>query len=170
MIEIIQAQERVHLPRIHELFWEYLQWANARLNVEFGVDFDIAEMLEQDMVELGKFLPPNGRLLLGRCDGQLAGIACMRKLNKDMGEVKRMYVRSTIRRRGVGQALLSRLLDEARAIGYQRVRLDSARFMKEAHALYRSYGFREIEPYEGSEIPNEFQVHWIFMEREMVQG
>jgi GNAT superfamily N-acetyltransferase len=91
----------------------------------------------------------------------------MRKLGKDMGEIKRMYVRSAIRRRGVGRALVRRLLDEAHAIGYQRIRLDSARFMKQAHALYRSFGFREIEPYEGSEIPKEFQVHWIFMGRDV---
>lgn len=167
MIEIIQAQEPVHAPRIRELFCEYLQWANARINEEFGVNFDIATMLERDMVELAKFLPPSGQLLLARCNGQMAGIACMRKLSKDIGEIKRMYVRSTIRRRGVGRALVRRLLDEAHATGYRRIRLDSARFMKEAHALYRSFGFREIEPYEGSEIPKEFQVHWIFMERDV---
>ena len=167
MIEIIRAQEHVHAPRIRELFWEYLQWANARINEEFGVNFDIATMLERDMVELAKFLPPSGRLLLARCNGQMAGIACLRKLGKDIGEIKRMYVRSAIRRRGVGRTLVRRLLDEAGAIGYQRIRLDSARFMKEAHALYRSFGFREIEPYEGSEIPKGFQVHWIFMERDV---
>ena len=166
-IEIIQAQEHVHAPRIRELFWEYLQWANARINEEFGVNLDIATMLERDMDELAKFLPPSGRLLLGRCNGQVAAIACMRKLGKDIGEIKRMYVRSAIRRRGVGRALVRRLLDDAHAIGYQRIRLDSARFMKQAHALYRSFGFREIEPYEGSEIPKEFQVHWIFMERDV---
>ena len=166
-IEVMQAQEHAHAPRIRELFWEYLQWANAKLNEEFGVNFDIAAMIERDMVELAKFLPPSGRLLLGHCDGQIAGIACMRKLSQDVGEIKRMYVRPTVRRRGVGRALVRGLLDEARAAGYQRLRLDSTRFMAAAHALYRSFGFREIEPYEGSEIPKEFQTHWIFMERKV---
>jgi hypothetical protein len=36
--------------------------------------------------------------------------------------------------------------------------------MAAAHALYRSAGFREIEPYPGSEIPEAFQSNWIFME------
>ena len=57
-------------------------------------------------------------------------------------------------------------LDESGQIGYERVRLDSACFMKEGHLLYRSAGFREIEAYEGSEIPPEFQNHWIFIEME----
>lgn len=75
-----------------------------------------------------------------------------------------MYVRPQTRNRGVGRVLLNGLLEEARQIGYERVRLDSARFMTEAHQLYRSIGFREIEAYEGSEIPAEFQKNWIFME------
>jgi GNAT superfamily N-acetyltransferase len=105
--------------------------------------------------------------LLGRWGGQVAGIACIKQLSDEIGEVKRMYVRPAVRRRGVGRALLSALLDEARAIGYRRVRLDSTRFMVEAHALYRSCGFHETEPYEGSEIPVEYQAHWIFLERDL---
>jgi GNAT superfamily N-acetyltransferase len=167
MIEVIQAQEHIHAPHIRELFWEYLHWANARLNEEYGIDFDIATMIEGDMVDLAKFLPPGGRLLLARSEGQMAGIACMKKLTEDIGEIKRMYVRPAVRRQGIGRALVSRLLAEARAIGYRRIRLDSTRFMKDAHALYRSFGFHEIEPYEGSEIPKEFQAHWVFMEREL---
>jgi GNAT superfamily N-acetyltransferase len=164
-LEVIQAQAHVHAPCIRELFWEYLHWANAKLNEEYGIDFDIAAMIERDMAEVKKFLPPGGRLLLGRRDGQVAGIACMKPLCDEIAEVKRMYVRPTARRRGVGRALLDVLLDEARAIGYRRVRLDSTRFMVEAHALYRSFGFREIEPYEGSEIPVAYQAHWIYLER-----
>ena len=79
-----------------------------------------------------------------------------------------MYVRPKARKRGLGRALLNELLEQSHQIGYQRVRLDSARFMSEAHQLYRTSGFREIEAYEGSEIPKEFQSHWIFMERDLL--
>jgi GNAT superfamily N-acetyltransferase len=82
----------------------------------------------------------------------------------DIAEIKRMYVRPQFRGRGIGRALLQRLLVEAKEIGYPAVRLDSARFMQEAHALYRSSGFDEVEPYPESEIPTEFQEHWVFME------
>lgn len=40
--------------------------------------------------------------------------------------------------------------------------------MEAAHALYRSNGFYEIDPYPESENPEEFQTHWIFMERELL--
>lgn len=167
MIQIIIANQHQHAQPIRELFWEYLQWANSKVEENFGVSFDIAAMLEDDMNTLGKFMPPTGRLLLGYVEGQPMGIACLKELSSSIGEIKRMYVRPQARKIGLGRALLRQLVDESRQIGYERVRLDSARFMAEAHQLYRTSGFREIEAYEGSEIPKEFQSHWIFMEREL---
>jgi GNAT superfamily N-acetyltransferase len=164
MLEIFQATTAEHRQDARELFWEYLQWGNLMLDREFGVVFDIQSMLEQDMLELAKFSPPAGRLLLASEQGQPAGIACLRKIKEGMGEVKRMYVRPAFRGRGIARALLERLIEAAREIGYARVRLDSARFMAAAHALYRSAGFQEIDPYPESEIPAEFQPNWIFME------
>jgi hypothetical protein len=62
---------------VRELFWEYLQWANSRVNEEFGIDVDIHSMLEHTMADLEMFLPPADCLLLAFEDDQLAGIACM---------------------------------------------------------------------------------------------
>ncbi|TEU17937.1 MAG: N-acetyltransferase [Anaerolineales bacterium] len=167
MLRIYQIEtdeDRVH---VRELFWEYLQWANARLDEEFGVNFDIESMLDQNMLELDKFLPPYGRLLLGEYEGQVVGLACMRRIREDIGEIKRMYVQPAFRGKGIGRALIEDLIAKAREIGYPRIRLDSTRFMKEAHSLYRSVGFQEIEPYPESEIPEEFQQHWVFMELQL---
>jgi len=80
MIQIIIAYEERHSQPIRELFWEYLQWANAKVEKEFGVSFDIATMLEEDMNTLDKFMPPKGRLLLGYVENQPAGIACLKAL------------------------------------------------------------------------------------------
>jgi GNAT superfamily N-acetyltransferase len=153
--------------RVGELFWEYLQWADARLREEYGIDLDIESLQEQSMRELAKFAPPHGSLLLATDDTQVAGVACMRRLDEQTVEIKRMYVRERYRGMGIGRALLRQLLEQAREVGYSMVKLDSTRFMTEAHALYRSEGFREIGPYPGSEIPKEFQKHWVFMERDL---
>jgi GNAT superfamily N-acetyltransferase len=167
MLRIYQVESDQHRDYVRELFLEYLQWANRRLNEEFGVNFDIEAMVERDMIDLTKFYPPHGRLLLASDNDQVAGIACMQRIREGIGEVKRMYVRPEFRRRGIGKRLLEGLLAEARAIGYSRIHLDSVRFMKEAHALYRSMGFREIDPYPESEIPEEFRSNWVFMEVEL---
>jgi GNAT superfamily N-acetyltransferase len=167
MIQIIIANKEQHAQPIRELFREYLDWGNTKLYEEFDVKFDTPELVESTMQHLDWFMQPKGCLLLGYVDDQPMGIACLKPLTDSIGEVKRMFVRPEARNRGLGRALLDRLLEEARQIGYKRVRLDSARFMTEAHQLYRKSGFREIEAYEGSEIPKEFQNHWIFMEMEL---
>ncbi len=164
---IIIADKARHTAGIHQLFQEYLQWANAQVYKEFGVRFDLDELVKTTMQHLDSFMPPQGRVLLGYAGDDLAGIACLKELAPGIGEVKRMYVRPSARNQGLGRALLERLLEESRQIGYQRVRLDSARFMHQAHSLYRAAGFREIGEYEGSEIPPEFRSHWMFMEKEL---
>jgi ribosomal protein S18 acetylase RimI-like enzyme len=167
MIQTILVNEAQYLQTIRELFQEYLEWGNTKLYEEFSVKFDTSALVESSMQHLDWFMPRHGRVLLGYVDDQPMGIACLKALTDSIGEIKRMYVRPEARNRGLGRALLNQLLKEARQIGYERVRLDSARFMTEAHKLYRRAGFHEIEAYEGSEIPKEFQNHWIFMEMDL---
>jgi predicted N-acetyltransferase YhbS len=76
--------------------------------------------------------------------------------------------RPSSRGRGIGKALMHALAADLRAAGYHLLRLDSANFMTEAHALYRSVGFVVCEPYAESEIPQEFHANWTFMERALV--
>jgi ribosomal protein S18 acetylase RimI-like enzyme len=165
MIKVFLANPLQHVLQIREIFWEYLEWANNEIIAAYQVSFDIQSILEQNMRNLQPFLPPNGRLLLCQPETRPAGVACLKPLSPTIGEIKRMYVRPEHRQQGVGKALMRKLLEEAEQIGYECLRLDSARFMTAAHHLYRSFGFWEIEPYEGSEVPLEFQKNWIFMER-----
>ena len=165
MLRVFQAGTDEDQTHVRTLFWEYLQWANMMVEREFGITFDIKTMLEHDMGELAIFFPPHGRLLLAAYNTELAGIGCMREIGEDTGEIKRMFVRPAYRGKGIGRALVDALLNEAQQVGYVRVRLDSARFMHAAHTLYRSLGFEEVTAYEGSEIPQQFQAHWVFMEK-----
>ena len=86
MVKILAANRDEHAQPIRQLFSEYLQGANAKVEENFGVSFDIATMLEEDMSTLSKFMPPGGRLLLGYLDEQPMGIACLKALTKSTGE------------------------------------------------------------------------------------
>jgi ribosomal protein S18 acetylase RimI-like enzyme len=62
--------------------------------------------------------------------------------------MKRLYLRPNFRGKSLGRALADRIITEARQIGYQRMRLDTVEpVMKDAVAMYRKIGFREIAPY-----------------------
>jgi GNAT superfamily N-acetyltransferase len=165
MVMIHRAESDEDRVVIRELFLEYLKWANFHLNQEYGINFDIDSMVDRDMEKLDIFSPPNGRLLLAFEGTQAAGIACMRRIREDIGEIKRMYVRPEFRGRGIGRALLEALISDTQEIGYPIIRLDSTRFMAAAHSLYRSLGFQEIKLYSESEIPAEYHQHWVFMEK-----
>ncbi|MDQ2996423.1 MAG: GNAT family N-acetyltransferase [Chloroflexota bacterium] len=116
------------------------------------------------MANIQKFMPPDGRLLLATDAAHLRGCVCMCTIRPGLAEVKRMYVRPNQRHQGTGRALVQTLIADLHNAGYTTIRLDSGRFMTAAHALYRSLGFQEIEPYAESEIPEAFHKYCIFME------
>ena len=78
-----------------------------------------------------------------------------------------MFVDPGFRRIGAGRAILEGLLKAAKKAGYHKVRLDSPRFMEAAHALYRSFGFRDIAAYPEMEIPEAFIDYMVFMELDL---
>ena len=147
MLAITHVETADQQRQVREIFWEYLSWGNPLAEAAFGTQFDIQAVLEQDMADLQKFAPPRGRLLLAYANGQLAGCAGLRAIGMEIGELKRMYVRPQHRGQGIGRALLSAIIAEARQIGYTTLRLDSPAFSHAAHTLYRAAGFTPIGPY-----------------------
>ena len=165
MQSIIIASKEQHISQIRDLFLEYLNWVHDFFINEFDHSFDVENYVENDIQKIDRFMPPMGRLLLCYYNEQLAGMSALKELAPGTGEIKRMFVRPMYRQKGLGRALLQRLLVEAAQIGYQRLRLDSPPISKESHHLYRSAGFRDIQPYE-IEISKEYQKDWVFMEKE----
>jgi GNAT superfamily N-acetyltransferase len=126
---------------------EYLEWLNERVQGDYGIEFDVESMVASDLSDSEKFHPPNGRFYLVQYKGDVAGVGCLKKLEEGVGEIQRMYVLPSFRGRGLGRALVNRLIEDARSIGYQRLKLESLEFLEAAHSLYRSVGFHEIDPY-----------------------
>ena len=161
---------------VRELWHAYLTWALGELDRHYGIAAALMErvgtmerFLDHIMDELPSYSPPVGRLLLAVDAGTVVGSGCLCPIDERTAVVHRLYVQPSQRREGIGRSLLEGLLDGARASGYERVVLDSPRFMHAAHALYRSAGFVEIEPYRRSGIPRAFWRYWIFMERTLVR-
>jgi putative acetyltransferase len=135
-----QAETAPQIAQVRELFLEYAE------SLGFSLCF---QNFDQELAELpGDYAPPAGRLLLAEYDAQLAGCVALHKLDSAICEMKRLYLRPQFRGKGLGRLLAERIIAEARQIGYQRMRLDTVEpVMKDAVAMYRRFGFKEIAPY-----------------------
>ena len=144
-IELIQTVSVEHIEQTRKLFLEYADSLGFSLSFQ-GFDEELKNLP-------GAYAPPGGRLLLAHHQGQEAGCVALRQLDHQICEMKRLYVRPAYRGKGVGRMLVDRVIAEARAIGYERMRLDTIESsMQDAIALYRRRGFREIAPYRSNPI------------------
>jgi len=142
---IFQAETSAQIAQAGELFMEYAQ------SLGFSLCF---QNFDRELAGLpGDYAPPEGRLLLAEDSAQLAGCVALHKLEPGICEMKRLYLRPQFRGRGVGRALAERIIAEARVIGYRRMRLDTVEpIMKDAVAIYRKLGFKEVAPYRANPI------------------
>jgi putative acetyltransferase len=139
-LKLIQAESPSQITQARELFLEYAH------SLGFSLCF---QNFDKELAELpGDYAPPEGRLLLAECEDQLAACVALHKLEPGTCEMKRLYLRPQFRGQGLGRALAERIIAEARQIGYQRMRLDTVEpVMRDAVAMYRKLGFKEIAPY-----------------------
>lgn len=145
-MRFIQASSPDDINQVRELFREYEAWLNLDL---------CFQNFEKELAELpGAYAPPTGRLLLAFEDDALAGCVALRRLADNICEMKRLFLRPQFHGRGLGRELAEGIIEEARVLGYQQMRLDTlSEQMGSAIALYRALGFREIAPYYKNPVP-----------------
>ena len=94
--------------------------------------------------------PPTGVLLVARHEGEPAGTAGVRLLGELKGastaELKRVFLREDMRGKGGSALLIAAAEDAARALGAERIVLDTRLDLVEARALYARHGYEECEP------------------------
>jgi GNAT superfamily N-acetyltransferase len=138
-IRYLKAEKDEHLEAVKELFLEYAR------SLEFSLGFQDFE--EEIAAMPGHYAPPDGCILLAFYRDKPAGCVAVRKLDKGICEMKRLYVRPEYRGKGMGKTLSERIIEEARKLGYNKMRLDTLESMKEANSIYRKLGFHDIQPY-----------------------
>lgn len=140
MFKIVEAASPAEITEARKLFREYSAW--LRIDLCF-------QNFEKELAELpGAYAPPRGRLLFAVEGERVMGCIALRPLDEDVCEMKRLFVRPEFQGRGLGRILTEKIIEDARSIGYRRMRLDTIPSrMGRAVSLYRSFGFQEIAPY-----------------------
>jgi len=117
---------------IRSLLATHLAFAHGVTPAEFSFALDVEELAD-----------PSVSFFSAREDGRLLGIAALKKLDDEHAELKSMHARADARNRGVGRALLERIVEHATAQGYRRISLETGTTVDFAPArtLYASAGF-----------------------------
>src|SRR5271157_5578272 len=136
--EIVEATTTEHLVQVRSLIRAY----QSELPTPYR--FPDEEWLNLP----GEYAAPQGALLLATVAAQPAGCVGLRPFPlAGACEMKRLYVRPTFRAGKIGKALVERVVQEARALGFSRLRLDThPSTMQTAVAMYRNLGFQEVVP------------------------
>ena len=131
----IRRATQSDLDEIRDMLREYAEWLQVDLCFQ---NFD------QELAGLpGDYAPPSGCLLIV----EAAGCVALRRIDDEVCEMKRLYVRPAHRGSGLGRRLILAIIEQAREIGYVKMRLDTMPRMNSDQDLYESFGFRDIPAY-----------------------
>jgi GNAT superfamily N-acetyltransferase len=91
--------------------------------------------------------PPRGNLLIAWDNATPLACGMLREFEPGIAEIQRLFVTPTARGTGLARQISLALMDQARAAGFHTIRLDTARPLTGAIALYQSLGFKARSPY-----------------------
>lgn len=144
--EIIPAYDRQ--DEVLVLFKEYTDYLveNDKKFAEYLEIQNYDDEIRDLTVKYGK---PYGSLYIAKVDGALAGCVAMKKHEgeENTGELKRLYVRPEFRGKGYARKLSEKIVEDAKAAGYDALYLDTLPFLVAAQRLYGSMGFEVCEAY-----------------------
>lgn len=113
---------------------------DAHLASRYAPEQRFGPHLKAEQVE-----PGVGTFVIARADGKAVGCGALRRRDPTTVEVKRMYVDPEMRGRGVASEILDHLERAARAMGAERLVLETGIYQEEAIGLYHRAGFSAVD-------------------------
>jgi len=111
--------------------------------LNFGSVFENYVSEIENLKEYYKF----GKILVLKLENEIIGCGCLLRLEKEICELKRMFIIEKHRNKGFGKIFLTEIINIASKYNYKIIKLDTLGRMKSANILYKSFGFKEIKPY-----------------------
>jgi GNAT superfamily N-acetyltransferase len=147
MLRLEKIDDEKGLNEVRVLFKEYLDELNENLCFQ-STDEELVSPLK-------KYGKPHGSLILAYWDNAPAGCIALQPLKEAfVCEMKRLYVRPSYRKHGIGDKLVATLITEARKKGYKKMVLDTLERLQAAIKLYSKHGFVNTSAYYTNPLPN----------------
>jgi putative acetyltransferase len=118
---------------------ELIRQLNVELQARYPEDGANFLRLEAHEVREG-----HGGFFVAYANEAPIGCGAIRRIDRAVAEIKRMYVAPEARGRGVGGRIVAALEAEAVRLGFSRLVLETGPRQPEAIAIYRRAGFSEI--------------------------
>ncbi|MGJ7524723.1 bifunctional helix-turn-helix transcriptional regulator/GNAT family N-acetyltransferase [Variovorax sp. GB1P17] len=147
-------------PSSEDARWCFAQYF-AELAERFETGFDPALSLSASTADL---MAPRGALIVARLRDRPVGCVALKLHGNEPAELKRMWISSEARGLGVGARLLAEAESHAHKSGVRVIRLETNRTLREAIALYRRLGYREVPAFNSEPYAH----HWF--EKELLTG
>lgn len=173
MEKFVQLDPSKHKQQFIDLNIEHLGWIVSEMLKQYQLDivsitgFTVEEYVQMNYLNFINSYKDQGILYIIEIDDKVIGMGGIRKIDDDVCEIKRMYIKPEFRGLGFGKELFQKLIEKAITFGYTIIRLETQIFMNTAHHIYRSYGFRERDRYPGFEGLEQMLPYTIFMEKEL---
>lgn len=139
MPEYLHAITPEHFKAARRLFTEYATWLNVDLCFQ---NFD-SELENLESI----YIPPHGDLILCKNENEFIGCVGIRLFSDEVAEMKRLYVKESARKLGIGSTLVKEAETSAMKKGYKEIKLDTLKKMTTAVDLYRKNGYQETGSY-----------------------
>ncbi len=145
-IEIIVPANEDQWRECRDVHFEYVKKIGAHPLLQ---PYFTAKNFREEIDSMPRgYEPPDGVCLIAYLNAVVVGTVALRRLNEEICEMKRLYVKPQGRGAGVGARLIEKIIEEGRKLGFSKMRLDNSRSaMAKANELYKELGFYEIDRY-----------------------
>lgn len=136
---IIQIYDDSRKEEVHDVVLEVL--------LEHGFEYD--RLKDADLKDInGYYFSKGGTFFIGLAGGRVVGTAGVRKLDGNLCEIRRIYLRKGFRGKGNGKKLFLAALDFAeKNCAGAMLKTDST--LRKAIGMYLKHGFTLVEEKEG---------------------
>jgi putative acetyltransferase len=133
------ASSPIDYEQVKNIFIEYQQF----LNVDLCFQSFEKELLNLDTI----YKSPRGTIILAKNNDEIVATVALKPIEENNCEMKRLYVKPEFRGLGIGEKLVTELIQFAKEANFDKMKLDTLTRLTAAVKLYRKFGFIETKPY-----------------------